>query len=67
MPSERKPNKIVFGETVLIDLTGDTVTLSQLGAGYTAHTCDGEVITGSATVVDRTFTDAEIDAMFNNW
>lgn len=34
-----------FGET-LIDLTADTVTADTLAEGVTAHSADGEVITG---------------------
>ena len=30
-------NKVVFGNKVLIDLTGDTVTEEALLKGYTAH------------------------------
>ena len=34
-------NKVVFGNKVLIDLTGDTVTEEALLKGYTAHKADG--------------------------
>lgn len=40
-------NKIIYGESVLIDLTGDTVTEEALLSGYTAHGADGEVVTGA--------------------
>lgn len=40
-------NKIIYGDTVLIDLTEDTVTSENLRSGYTAHDKSGEVITGS--------------------
>ena len=33
-------NKVVFGNKVLIDLTGDTVTEEALLKGYTAHKAD---------------------------
>lgn len=39
-------NKIVYGNTVLIDLTGDTVKASDILEGKTTHGADGEVITG---------------------
>lgn len=42
-------NKIVFGEEVLLDLTGDTVTPDRLADGYTAHDRSGEPIVGTMT------------------
>lgn len=42
-------NKIIFGGTVLIDLTGDTATASQILDGYTAHINTGEQVEGSCT------------------
>ena len=41
-------NKVIFGDKVLIDLTGDTVTELSLMRGHTAHTSDGTIITGMA-------------------
>lgn len=41
-------NKVVYGDKILIDLTGDTVTEDTLLAGYTAHKADGTIITGTA-------------------
>lgn len=41
-------NKIIFGEEVLIDLTGDTVTADKLEKGITAHDKSGEIITGTS-------------------
>lgn len=52
-------NKVVYGNTVLIDLTADTVTADKILASYTAHdqkgaiitgTCDFDVNSGDATV-----------------
>ena len=43
-------NKIVFGTSVLIDLTSDTVVPSKLYKGTTAHGKDGSIITGTAEV-----------------
>ena len=42
-------NKVIYGGTVLIDLTADTVTESDLAYGVTAHDKSGEVITGTST------------------
>lgn len=52
-------NKVVYGNTVLIDLTADTITADKILASYTAHdqtgaiitgTCDFDVNSGDATV-----------------
>lgn len=40
-------NKVVFGENVLIDLSGDDITAEKLLSGSTAHAADGSQITGS--------------------
>ena len=42
-------NKVVYGNQVLIDLTGDTVTADKLLSGFTAHGKDGSPIEGSCT------------------
>lgn len=42
-------NKIIFGNEVLIDLTADTVTASDLHSGITAHDRSGAIITGTNT------------------
>ncbi len=42
-------NKVVYGNTTLIDLTGDTVTADKLEEGITAHKADGTQITGTST------------------
>lgn len=44
-----KPNKVVFGSTVVMDISQDTVTADKLLSGYTAHGRDGEQIEGSCT------------------
>lgn len=41
-------NKVVYGTTVLVDLTADTVTAATLMQGYTAHDKSGALITGTA-------------------
>lgn len=43
-------NKVVYGTTVLVDLTSDTVTESTLAKGVTAHDKTGASITGTLTV-----------------
>ena len=57
-------NKIIFGNTVLIDLTSDTVAADKMLYGYTAHDKAGDVITGSCTydsdTTDADATDGEI-------
>ena len=40
-------NKVVYGTTVLVDLTEDTVTADKLLKGATAHDASGEPITGT--------------------
>lgn len=40
-------NKVIFGNTVLIDLTADTVTADKILTSYTAHDASGAVITGT--------------------
>ena len=42
-------NKIIYGGTVLIDLTGDTATAADILAGQTAHINTGEQVTGTCT------------------
>ena len=42
-------SKVIFGGTVLIDLTNDTVAAEYMLSGYTAHGADGELITGACT------------------
>lgn len=40
-------NKVVFGDTVLIDLTADTVTADKILTSYTAHDASGAIVTGT--------------------
>lgn len=40
-------NKIIYGNTVLIDLTADTVTPDKILTSYTAHDKSGAIITGT--------------------
>ena len=57
-------NKVVQGETTLIDLTADTITASDLAYGKTAHDRSGAPITGQSTkdsdTSDATATTGEI-------
>lgn len=54
-------NKIIYGNTTLIDLTADTVTAAGLAAGLTAHDKSGEIITGTNTY-DADTSDADASA-----
>lgn len=42
-------NKVIYGSTVLIDLTADTVTADKILASYTAHDAAGNAVTGTCT------------------
>lgn len=57
-------SKVVFGNTILIDLTSDTITANDLASGVTAHGADGSAITGTSTkdsdTTDATATAGEI-------
>ena len=57
-------NKVIYGGNTLIDLTGDTVTASDLAYGKIAHDKTGTIITGSNTndsdTTDATAAAAEI-------
>lgn len=39
-------SKVIYNDEILIDLTSDTVNEGNLMAGVTAHTRDGNIITG---------------------
>ena len=54
-------NKIIYGNTVLIDLTSDTVEAGKLLSGYTAHDRHGDIITGTCTY-DADTADADATA-----
>lgn len=47
MAENQHINKIVYGDTVLIDLTADTVTADKILTSYTAHDASGAAITGT--------------------
>ena len=43
-------SKVVYGTTVLVDLTGDTVAADKLLSGYTAHDNAGNAVPGTVAV-----------------
>lgn len=47
MANNQYYNKIIYGGTTLIDLTGDTVTAADILTGVTAHDKSGAPITGT--------------------
>lgn len=57
-------NKVIYGDTTLIDLTADTVTADKILASYTAHDASGTIVTGTclydANTQDATVKVAEI-------
>ena len=54
-------NKVIYGNTTLIDLTADTVTASDVASGKTFHQKDGTIGTGSNTY-DADTSDADAAA-----
>jgi len=49
MANNQYINKVVYGNTTLIDLTADTITPADLQSGVTAHDASGATITGTST------------------
>ena len=49
MANNQYINKVIFGNTTLMDLTADTVDASHILSGYTAHDRSGAPIEGSCT------------------
>lgn len=58
----KQKNKVIYGGTVLIDLTADTVTADKLAEGVTAHDKSGEIITGTNTYDSDTSDDTAMVA-----
>lgn len=56
-------SKVLYGDSVLIDLTSDTVTASSLALGVTAHDKAGNLITG---VLGSTFAFIRVDIPSGN-
>lgn len=52
-------NKVIYGTTVLVDLTEDTVTADKLLQGYTAHDKSGALITGTASATGGVIQDQD--------
>lgn len=50
MANNANVNKVVYGTTVLVDLTADTVEPGALLAGYTAHDASGAPISGGIEI-----------------
>lgn len=49
MPEQKLINKVIYGDSTLIDLTTDTVSADKLEKGITAHDKTGAIITGTST------------------
>ncbi len=64
MAEQNHINKIIYGDKILIDLTGDTISPENLGQGITAHDKSGKPIVGTSTkdsdTSDATITVAEM-------
>ena len=48
-------NKVIYGDTALVDLTNDTVTPESLLSGVTAHQADGTLVVGTLDTAWHTF------------
>ncbi|MCI6366992.1 MAG: hypothetical protein MR911_10930 [Spirochaetia bacterium] len=46
MDIKKNISKVIYGDTVLIDLTADTVSADEILTNYTAHDKTGTIITG---------------------
>lgn len=49
MPEQKLINKVIYGDSTLIDLTADTVSADKLEKGITAHDKTGAIIAGTST------------------
>ena len=56
-------NKVVYGDTTLIDLTGTTATPSTIVSGYTAFGADGNLMSGTHTEIE---VDTDLDENRSN-
>lgn len=61
MANNQYINKVIYGNTTLIDISSDTVTASDILTGKTAHDMSGAPITGTCTY-DSDTTDADATA-----
>ena len=57
-------NKVIYGGTTLVDLTGDTVTANDLAEGITATGANGDKVVGVMTKGEIA-TNSEIDNALN--
>lgn len=48
MANNQYVNKVVYGNTTLLDLTPDTATADKVLSGYTFHDKTGTPVTGTA-------------------
>lgn len=46
--ANEKPNKVIYGENVVIDLTDATASADKILSGYSAYGADGNKLTGTA-------------------
>lgn len=54
MANNANVNKVIYGGSTLIDLTGDTVASRKMLIGTTAHSASGASISGSINLDDDT-------------
>ena len=59
-------NKVIYGNTTLLDLSRDTVTAEHLEEGYTAHNAEGEAITGTLSPASALLTFSPMEQTCNN-
>lgn len=48
-------NKVIYGNSTIIDITDSTVTPDTLMSGYTAYAANGDLITGEASGGDSNY------------
>lgn len=54
-------NKLIYGGTIKFDLSGDTITPSDVAAGVTFHDSEGEAQEGTSTLdADTSNDDAQV-------
>ena len=51
MANNQYVNKVIYGNSTIIDISQDTVTAKKILSGYTAHDATGASITGACTGV----------------
>lgn len=63
----KKPNKILYGSDVLIDLTSDTVDESKVLSGYTFHKPNGRLGTGEYEPIDLSSDTVTADVLLTGY